>query len=182
VSIPTLKASGLFIDREWEFALGDDGLRLLRNIGPLEVLHRSPDWAVLVADAVQRASVVGYSEDGERLPPNIRDVPKYAAVDQAEDGEPGMRDCYFARGRMRQKFYYEEDDNEVLSLLRRAMRAGVSPSEMHQAIDEPLLRQIDRCGNFRGSSFRPRFENETLHWSSMLFGTNAEIPAFAGNG
>jgi hypothetical protein len=85
---------------------------------------------------VQKASVAGYSEDGERPPPNICDVPKYAAVDQAEDREPGMRDCYFARGRMRLKFYYEEGDNEVLSLLRRAMRAGVSPSEMRQAIDE----------------------------------------------
>ena len=85
---------------------------------------------------MQKASVAGYSEDGERLPPHISDVPKYAAVEQADEREPGMRDCYFARGRMRQKFYYEADDNEALSLLRRAMRAGVSPSAMHQAIDE----------------------------------------------
>jgi hypothetical protein len=36
------------------------------------------DWIkkfgfALVADAVQKASVAGYSEDGERLPPNIRE-------------------------------------------------------------------------------------------------------------
>jgi hypothetical protein len=90
----------------------------------------------LVADAVQAASVASYSEDDERLPPDIRDVPKYAAVQQAEEREPGMRDCYLVRGRMRQKFYCEEDDSEVLSLLRRAMRAGVSASAMHQAVDD----------------------------------------------
>jgi hypothetical protein len=35
---------------------------------------------------------------------------------------------------------------------------------------------------FLRTSIRPRFETETFHWSSMLFGTSAEIPAFAGNG
>lgn len=99
------------------------------------------DWIknfgfALVADAVQMASVAGYSEDGERLPPDIRDVPKYATVERAEEREPGMRDCYFVRGRMRLKFYYEEDTNEVLGLLKRVMRAGVSRSAMHQAVDE----------------------------------------------
>jgi hypothetical protein len=89
-----------------------------------------------VADAVQVASAAGYPEDGERLPPDIRNVPKYAAVQQADEREPGMRHCYLVRGRMRQKFYCREDDSEVLSLLRRAMRAGVSASAMHQAVDE----------------------------------------------
>jgi len=90
----------------------------------------------LVADAVQKASVAGYSEHDERLPPNIADVPRYATVDQAEEREPGMRDCYFARSRMRRKFYCEEADNDVLSLLTRVMRAGVSSSAMYDAIDE----------------------------------------------
>jgi hypothetical protein len=90
----------------------------------------------LVADAVQRASDAGYSEDGERLPPNIRDVPKYAAVQQADEREPGMLNCYLVRGRMRLKFFCEEHDGEVLSLLRRAMRAGVSASAMRQTVDE----------------------------------------------
>jgi hypothetical protein len=99
------------------------------------------DWIAkfgfgLVADAVQRASVAGYSEDGERLRSNIRDVPKYAAVQQADEKEPGMRNCYLVRGRMRQKFFCEEHDSEVLSFLRRAMRAGVSASDMHRAVDE----------------------------------------------
>jgi hypothetical protein len=89
-----------------------------------------------VADAVLMASVPRTSEDGERLPRDIRDVPKYAAVERAEDREPGMKQCYLARGHMRHKFYYEEDDNEVLNLLRQAMRAGVTASAMHEAVDE----------------------------------------------
>ena len=48
-----------------------------------------------------------------------------------------MRDCYDVRGRMRQKFYCEEDDSEVLSLLKKSdARAGVSASAMHQAVDD----------------------------------------------
>jgi hypothetical protein len=47
-----------------------------------------------------------------------------------------MRDCYLVRGRLRQKFRCKADDSEVLGLLRRAMRSGVSPSAMHQAVDE----------------------------------------------
>lgn len=89
-----------------------------------------------VADAVQLASVARFSEDGERLPSDVRDIPKYAAVELADDRDPGMRDCYFVRGRMRQKFYCEEHDGEVLKLLRRALHAGVSSSAMHDAIDE----------------------------------------------
>lgn len=87
-----------------------------------------------VADAVQMASAPRFSEDGDRLPPDIRDVPKYAAVERAEDREPGMKACYLVRGRMRLKFYHEEDDNEVLKLLKRAMRAGVSASAMHDGV------------------------------------------------
>jgi hypothetical protein len=89
-----------------------------------------------VADALQMASAPRFSEDGKRVPPDIRDVPKYAAVEYADDREPGMKACYLVRGRMRQKFFYEEHDNEVLKLLRRAKRAGVSASAMHDAIDE----------------------------------------------
>jgi hypothetical protein len=88
-----------------------------------------------VADAVQLTPAPRFSEDGKRLPPDIRDVPKYAAVERAEDREPGMKACYLIRGRMRLKFYYEESDNEVLGLLRRAMRAGVSLSAMNDAVD-----------------------------------------------
>lgn len=84
---------------------------------------------------MQLASAPRFSEDGKRLPPDIRDVPKYAAVERVEDREPGMKTCYLIRGRMRLKFYYEESDNEVLGLLRRAMRAGVSLSAMNDAVD-----------------------------------------------
>ncbi|MBB4373440.1 hypothetical protein GGD63_006263 [Bradyrhizobium sp. cir1] len=89
-----------------------------------------------VADAMQMASAPRFSEDGERLPPDIRDIPRYAAVEHAEDGEPGMKGCYLVRGRMRVKFYCSESDDEVLMLLRRAMRAGVSESAMHHAVDD----------------------------------------------
>jgi hypothetical protein len=89
-----------------------------------------------VADAVQMASAPRFSQDGERLPPDIRDVPRYAAVEWAEDQEPGMKACYLARGQMRLKFFYEEYDNEILKLLRRAMRAGVSASAMFDAVDD----------------------------------------------
>lgn len=47
-----------------------------------------------------------------------------------------MRACYLVRGRMRVKFVCEESDGEVLSLLKKAMRAGVSPSAMHEAVEE----------------------------------------------
>lgn len=90
-----------------------------------------------VTDAVQRAAIVKYSKDGERIPPNVLDVPKYAAVEQADDDEPGMANCYLVRGRMRLKFFYaDHDDGDVLALLRRALRAGVSASAMHEAVDE----------------------------------------------
>lgn len=89
-----------------------------------------------VADAIQMATVPRFSEDGERLPPDIRDVARYAAVERAEDREPGTKQCYLVRGRMRLKFYCEEHDNEVLALLKRVMRAGVSASAMHDAVDE----------------------------------------------
>jgi hypothetical protein len=90
----------------------------------------------LVADAVQRVVAPRYSEDGERLSPNIGDVPKYAIVLRADEAEPGMLDCYLVRGRMRKKFYCDEDDGDVLALLRTAMRAGVHASEMHRAVDD----------------------------------------------
>ncbi|WP_441277699.1 hypothetical protein AB7783_11720 [Tardiphaga sp. 172_B4_N1_3] len=89
-----------------------------------------------VADAVQMAAAPRFSDDGERLSPNIRDIPRFAAVEHEEDREPGMKDCYLVRGRMRQKFYCEEHNYEVLTLLRRAMRAGVPASAMHHAVDE----------------------------------------------
>jgi hypothetical protein len=80
---------------------------------------------------------VGFpSEDGERLPPDIQDIPRYAVVKRAEDREPGMKGCYPVRGRMRLKFYCSEGDDEVLKLLRHAMRAGVSESAMHHAVDD----------------------------------------------
>jgi hypothetical protein len=89
-----------------------------------------------VADAVQMASIARISKDGRRSPPDIRDIPKYAAVEMAEDREPGMRACHFVRGRMRLKFYCAENDNEVLSLLMRAMRAGVSEPAMNDIVDD----------------------------------------------
>lgn len=90
----------------------------------------------LVADALQMVAVFGYSEDGERQPPNFRDIPKYAAVLQADADEPGMRDCYLIRGHMRKKFFCSESDSTILTLLRTAMRAGVSASKMKRAVVE----------------------------------------------
>ena len=76
-----------------------------------------------------------FSEGGKRRPPDIRDIPKFAAVEKAEEREPGMRGCYRVRGRMRKKFYCTENDDDVLALLRRLLRDGVSPTAMHQAVD-----------------------------------------------
>src|SRR5438105_658252 len=90
----------------------------------------------LVADAIQRVAASRHSEDGKRVPPNVGDVPKYAVVLQADETEPGMLDCYLVRGRMRKKFYCEEDDGDILALLRSAMRAGIRTSEMHSAVEE----------------------------------------------
>jgi hypothetical protein len=90
-----------------------------------------------VVDAVQSASVAKRSDGEERITPDVLNVPAYAAVEQSDDEEPGMRQCYLVRGRMRAKFFYaDNDDGDVLSLLRRALRAGISTSEMHQAVDE----------------------------------------------
>ncbi|WP_439370729.1 hypothetical protein [Bradyrhizobium sp. DASA03120] len=89
-----------------------------------------------VADAVQMACKPRFSEDGERLPPDIGDVPRYAAVERAEDREPGMKACYLVRGRMRLKFYSSEDDDEILKLLKRVMRPGVAEHSMNDAVDE----------------------------------------------
>lgn len=88
-----------------------------------------------VADAVQMASRPRFSEDGARLPVDILNVPKFAAVERAEDREPGMKTCHLVRGRMRSKFFCHEDDNEILKLLQRLKRAGVSASTMHEAVD-----------------------------------------------
>lgn len=90
----------------------------------------------LVADAVQSVAASGYSEDDERQPPNIRDVPRYAAVEQADEAEPGMGQCYLVRGKMRTKFFCRDSDEDVLRLLRTALRAGVRPSAMHKAVAE----------------------------------------------
>lgn len=46
-----------------------------------------------------------------------------------------MRDCYLVRGRMRSEFHCEAEDHEVLELLRRVMRAGVSFTAMNAAVD-----------------------------------------------
>ncbi|MES5481529.1 hypothetical protein QMZ05_02150 [Bradyrhizobium sp. INPA03-11B] len=90
----------------------------------------------LVTDAIQSVGVAGYSDDGERRAPNIRDVPKYAAVEQAEASEPGMRQCYFVRGRMRKKYFCGDNDEVVLELLRRVKRAGVTGFDMDRAVDD----------------------------------------------
>jgi hypothetical protein len=74
----------------------------------------------------------------ERQPPNIRSVPAYAAVEHAEAAEPGMRDCYLVRGRMRTKFY-GGDDGEIMAVLREVMRTGMSASAMHKAVDDTRL-------------------------------------------
>jgi hypothetical protein len=90
-----------------------------------------------VIDAIQKASIVKFSDDGERISPNILDVPAYAHVEQADDDESGMGECYLLRGKMRVKFHYaEQNDGDVLMLLRRALRAGVSSSAMRRAVEE----------------------------------------------
>ncbi len=89
-----------------------------------------------VADALQMACKPRISEHGERRPPDIRDIPKYAAVERAEDREPGAKACYLVRGRMRVKFYSSEHDDEVLDLLKRLMRSGLTESAMNEAVDE----------------------------------------------
>ena len=94
-------------------------------------------WGVgLVADAVQLVAVTGYSEHGEHQQPNFRDVPRFAAVQQADEVERGMLDCYLVRGRMRKKFFCGDSDETILSLLRRALRAGIFGPAMHRAIAE----------------------------------------------
>jgi hypothetical protein len=90
----------------------------------------------LVADAVQSVAAPFFSDDGERQPRNVYDVPKYAAVERAEDAEPGMRDCYLVRGKMRKKFFSKDSDDTILELLRRVLRAGISGSEMQRVVDE----------------------------------------------
>ena len=90
----------------------------------------------LVADAVQLVVVPRYDENGKRVSPIVTEVPKYAVVLQEDEAEPGMRECYLVRGLMRKKFYCEEQDDEILDLLRRAMRAGVTPSHMRNAVAE----------------------------------------------
>lgn len=52
-----------------------------------------------------------------RLPPDIRDIPRYAAVKRAEDRESGVKACYFVRGRKRPKseVYCHEEHNEILT-------------------------------------------------------------------
>jgi hypothetical protein len=94
----------------------------------------------LLIDAIQAVTDSAHLENSllplpERKPPNIRDVPKYAAVEQAEAAEPGMRDCYLVRGRMRNKFY-GGDDGEIIAVLVKAMRDGMSTSTMHKAVDD----------------------------------------------
>jgi hypothetical protein len=88
------------------------------------------DWARkssfgLVADAIQRVAAPRYSDDGKRVPPNVDNVPAYAVALRADEAEPGMLDCYLVRGRMRKKFYCEENDDDVLALLRNVLRAGI---------------------------------------------------------
>jgi hypothetical protein len=90
----------------------------------------------LVADAIQRVAAPRYSEDGKRVAPSLGQVPKYAVVLQADEAEPGMLHCYLVRGLMRNKFYCDEDDGDTLALLRTAMRAGTSESEMYRAVEE----------------------------------------------
>lgn len=92
----------------------------------------------LVADAVQLVVASRYSEDGERFAADVRDVPKYAAVEYAEECKPGIRECYLVRGRMRKKFFCDDQDEAVLNLLRVLMEAGVMPAEMNRAVDECL--------------------------------------------
>ncbi|MVT70752.1 hypothetical protein GPL21_37460 [Bradyrhizobium pachyrhizi] len=75
-----------------------------------------------------------------------------------------MKGCYPVRGRMRLKFYCSEGDDEVLKLLRHAMRAGVSESAMHHAVDDNTTLEhcfaaigVDRT-TFRIAMGHPMFD------------------------
>jgi hypothetical protein len=150
----------------WEHKTGE-GLGRAWDAAFLDWIKKSS--FPLVADAVQRVAAPRYSEDGKRLLPTITDVPKYAVVLQADDAEPGMLDCYLVRGRMRKKFYCDEDDGEILALLRTAMRAGVHASEMRRAVDENdnledcfAALGVDRT-EFRIAMGHPIFDRPVRH-------------------
>jgi hypothetical protein len=138
----------------------------------------------LVADAIQRLAAPRYSPDGERVPPNVREVPKYAVVLQADEAEPGMLDCYLVRGRMRKKFYCDEDDGDVLAFLRTAMRAGTAASEMHRAVEENDTLEdcfaalgVDRT-EFRIAMGHPIFESPLRHHQVFIREEDPEWPAW----
>lgn len=86
-----------------------------------------------VADAVQRVVAKRYIDlRAGRPPTDVGSVLRYAMVLRAEDREPGSLDCYMIRGRMREKFYMEEDENVIATLLY----SGRSARAMHRAVDE----------------------------------------------
>ena len=128
-----LPAAGRQLREMWEHKTGE-------RLGP-NWDFAFADWVKkssfpLVADAIQRVASPRYSEDGKRVPPNVAEIPKYAVVLQADEAEPGMLDCYLVRGRMRKKFYCEEDNADILALLRAAMRAGIPAPKMYRAVEE----------------------------------------------
>jgi hypothetical protein len=123
----------------------------------------------LLIDAMQAVADSAHRENSllpfpEHKPPNIGDVPKYAAVERAEAAEPGMRDCYLVRGRMRKKFYSSDEDNKVIALLINAMRGGMSASTMHKAIDDSDTVE-DCCAalGFDKTEFREIFDRPIKH-------------------
>jgi hypothetical protein len=94
----------------------------------------------LVIDAMQDVADSAHRQNNtlppaQRQPPKIQSVPAYAAVECAEAADPGMRDCYLVRGRMRSKFY-GADAGEIIAVLGRLMRDGMSASAMHKAVDD----------------------------------------------
>jgi hypothetical protein len=177
-------AAGRQLREMWEHKTGD---RLGPAWDPAFVDWIKKHSFPLVADAVQRVGAPRYSEDGKRVSPIISDVPRYAAVLQADETEPGMLECYLVRGRMRKKFYCDADDGEILSLLRTSMRAGVRASEMQRAVDETdtledcfAMLGVDRTEfriamghpiddrSLRGQVFVREDEPEWLLWDEHL--------------
>ena len=90
----------------------------------------------MIEDAIQKVVAAARNPETEiRNPPNIRDVARFAAVDQAEEDERGMYTVYMVRGRARAKFVYI-DEHELLDVLRNAMRNGMSRSAMYDAVTD----------------------------------------------
>lgn len=131
--LPNLAAAARSVREMWQHKTGE---YLPSTWDPTIINWVERFGLPLVSDAVQAVADSGFSEDGKRHPAAVLDIPRYATVEQAEAAEPGMKDCYFIRGRMREKFYTKDDEGPIIGFLSEVMRGGMSVSAMHQAVDD----------------------------------------------